>query len=304
MIMKMRKTIIHTIVARALTTILMTGVLTACGDEELSPDSILDNHAPQYADPFDTWLHDNYTVPYNIRLKYQMEDIESDYTYTLAPADYNKAVMVAHIFKYTWLEAYDEICGIDFTRRYVPKVMHLIGSAAYAQNGTIMMGSAEGGMKITLYAVNQLQLNHTFLDLYFHTIHHEFSHILHQTRDYPPDYGKISEGKYVSGDWYLETEQHALQSGFVSAYAMSEPREDIAELTAEYITHDAEYWQKLMTNAGPKGSAIIAMKLDILRSYMLTAWNIDIDQLRDIIQRRTDDVIGQRIDIQSTDVNR
>lgn len=269
--------------------------LTACQDDDLSSQSVMTDDGLQYHDPFDDWLYMNYTVPYNIRLKYHMEDIESEYEYTLAPADYDKAVKVAHIFKYTWLEAYDEICGVDFTRRYVPKVMHLVGSAAYARNGTIMMGQAEGGMKITLYAVNQLQLNHTFLDLYFHTIHHEFAHILHQTKDYPPDFEKISEGRYVSGDWYLETDQHALQTGFVSAYAMSEPREDIAELTAEYITHDADYWQKLMSNAGQQGAAIIGMKLDILRAYMLSAWNIDIDELRDIIQRRVDDVIEGKI---------
>jgi len=273
----------------------LTTALTACQGDELSSQSVMTDDGLQYHDPFDDWLYMNYTVPYNIRLKYHMEDIESEYEYTLAPADYDKAVKVAHIFKYTWLEAYDEICGVDFTRRYVPKVMHLVGSAAYARNGTIMMGQAEGGMKITLYAVNQLQLNHTFLDLYFHTIHHEFAHILHQTKDYPPDFEKISEGRYVSGDWYLETDQHALQTGFVSAYAMSEPREDIAELTAEYITHDADYWQRLMSNAGQQGAAIIGMKLDILRAYMLSAWNIDIDELRDIIQRRVDDVIEGKI---------
>ncbi len=288
------KRIAYNIAAGLLCCTLATA-LTGCQDDELSSQSVMTDDGLQYHDPFDDWLYMNYTVPYNIRLKYHMEDIESEYEYTLAPADYDKAVKVAHIFKYTWLEAYDEICGVDFTRRYVPKVMHLVGSAAYARNGTIMMGQAEGGMKITLYAVNQLQLNHTFLDLYFHTIHHEFAHILHQTKDYPPDFEKISEGRYVSGDWYLETDQHALQTGFVSAYAMSEPREDIAELTAEYITHDADYWQKLMSNAGQQGAAIIGMKLDILRAYMLSAWNIDIDELRDIIQRRVDDVIEGKI---------
>jgi len=288
------KRIAYNIAAGLLCCTLATA-LTACQGDELSSQSVMTDDGLQYHDPFDDWLYMNYTVPYNIRLKYHMEDIESEYEYTLAPADYDKAVKVAHIFKYTWLEAYDEICGVDFTRRYVPKVMHLVGSAAYARNGTIMMGQAEGGMKITLYAVNQLQLNHTFLDLYFHTIHHEFAHILHQTKDYPPDFEKISEGRYVSGDWYLETDQHALQTGFVSAYAMSEPREDIAELTAEYITHDADYWQKLMSNAGQQGAAIIGMKLDILRAYMLSAWNIDIDELRDIIQRRVDDVIEGKI---------
>ena len=261
--------------------------LAGCdNDGDLSAESVFDAEDQRYHDPFDDWIDLNYTAPYNIRLKYHMEDIESDYLYTLAPASYENSVKVAHIFKYAWLEAYDEVCGVDFTRTYVPKVMQLIGSPAYAQNGTVMMGQAEGGLKITLYAVNQLQLNHTFLDIYFHTIHHEFAHILHQTKSYDPDYEKLSEGKYISGDWYLYTDDYALRQGFVSAYSMSEPREDIAELTAEYVTHSADYWQQLMANAGSAGSAIIGMKLDIVRSYMLSAWNVDIDELRDVIQRR------------------
>lgn len=292
-----RQTALRWAIAAAVGT--MAFALSSCQNDELSPDSVMREGATRYDDPFDSWLYNNFTVPYNIRLKYHMEDIESDYTFTLAPADYEKSVKVAHIFKYAWLEAYDEICGIDFTRKYVPKVIHLIGSAAYAQNGTVQMGSAEGGMMITLYAVNQLQLNHTFLDIYFHTIHHEFAHILHQTKNYPMDFEKVSEGKYVSGDWYLETDENALRNGFVSAYAMSEPREDIAELTAEYVIHDAAYWQKLMQNAGERGAAIISMKLDIVRAYMQSAWNINMDELRDIIQRRVDDIVDGKIDISS-----
>ena len=30
------------------------------------------------------------------------------------------------------------------------------------------------------------------------------------------------EGLYVSGDWYLESDEDALASGFISPYAMSE----------------------------------------------------------------------------------
>ena len=274
--------------------------LAGCdNDGDLSAESVFDAEDQRYHDPFDDWIDLNYTAPYNIRLKYHMEDIESDYLYTLAPASYENSVKVAHIFKYAWLEAYDEVCGVDFTRTYVPKVMQLIGSPAYAQNGTVMMGQAEGGLKITLYAVNQLQLNHTFLDIYFHTIHHEFAHILHQTKSYDPDYEKLSEGKYISGDWYLYTDDYALRQGFVSAYSMSEPREDIAELTAEYVTHSADYWQQLMANAGSAGSAIIGMKLDIVRSYMLSAWNVDIDELRDVIQRRVNDIIAGKVNIET-----
>lgn len=279
--------------------LLLSGMFSACSKDELSKESVLVDRTEQYHDPFDDWIYKNLTVPYNIRLMYHMEDIESDYQYTLAPADYKNSIRVANIFKYTWLEAYDEICGVDFTRTYVPKVLHLIGSPAYAANGTYLMGTAEGGLKITLYAVNQLQINHIFLDLYYHVIHHEFSHILHQTKDYDPDYGKICEGKYVSGDWYLMSDDYALKNGFISAYAMSEPNEDIAEMTATYITNNAEDWEKIMKQAGDSGAAILSMKLEIIRSYMQNSWNIDLDQLRDVIQRRVDDVISGKIDIDS-----
>jgi hypothetical protein len=38
------------------------------------------------------------------------------------------------------------------------------------------------------------------------------------------------------------------------------------------------------------GSVIIQQKLQMIRSYMQTAWNIDIDKLRTVIQRRMDEI--------------
>lgn len=52
---------------------------------------------------------------------YRLQDIESDHNYSLAPAQYEKSVELAHIVKYAWLEAYDEVAGVDFTRKFVPK---------------------------------------------------------------------------------------------------------------------------------------------------------------------------------------
>ncbi len=56
-------------------------------------------------------------------------------------------------------------------------------------------------------------------------MHHEFAQSFTRQRD-DPDYDRISEGLYVSGDWYLESDE------IISPYAMSEPREDIAEVTS------------------------------------------------------------------------
>lgn len=98
---------------------------------------------------FDKWVISNYTNPYNILLKYRMEDKESDMTHVLVPATYEKSVVLAKIVKHVWLEAYDETTGNpNFLRHYVPKILHFIGSPAYEDNGTMVVGTAEGGMKI------------------------------------------------------------------------------------------------------------------------------------------------------------
>lgn len=274
--------------------------LSSCGEDDLNPKSIFEDQPASEQNDFDRWILANYTMPYNISLKYHMEDIESDHDYTLAPADFDKSVSLAHIVKYAWLEAYDEVAGIDFTRQYVPKVLHLIGSAAYEDNGTMVLGTAEGGLKVTLYLVNSLQISKAFLNqYYFKTMHHEFAHILHQTKNYDTDYDRISEGLYVSGDWYQQPDADALKKGFISPYAMSEPREDIAEVTSIYITNTAEYWENRMKSAGTSGAAIITQKLNIVKAYMKTAWNIDMDELRDVVQRRMDDVVDGAIDLNS-----
>ena len=52
-----------------------------------------------------------------------------------------------------------------------------------------------------------------------------------------------------------------------------------------------------MQQAGENGSALIAQKLDIVRDYMLSNFNIDIDDLRDIIQRRQDEVVSGKVNL-------
>jgi substrate import-associated zinc metallohydrolase lipoprotein len=271
---------------------------TACSDEKLDDESIFVNQQKANQNDFDKWIYKNYTLPYNIDLKYRMEDIESDYEYTLAPAQYEKSVELAHIVKYAWLEAYDEVAGINFTRKYVPKILHLIGSAAYESNGTMVLGTAEGGLKVTLYLVNNLKIDREFLNqYYFKTMHHEFSHILHQTKNYPPEFDLISEANYVSGDWYLQEDQAAHQLGFVTPYSMSEPREDIAEITSVYITKTPAEWAAIIADAGTTGAPIINQKLAIVKNYMLNSWGIDMDQLRNVVQRRIDNVVSGKIDL-------
>ena len=64
---------------------------------------------------FDSWLEANFVNPYNIAFKYRYEDIESDFDYYVVPADYNKAIKLAHLVKYLCVETYNEVAGVDFT---------------------------------------------------------------------------------------------------------------------------------------------------------------------------------------------
>ncbi|MBR1463914.1 MAG: putative zinc-binding metallopeptidase [Prevotella sp.] len=279
-------------------TILLAGALAACSNDDVSDDTIFVDEDESQMNAFDSWKYQNYTLPYNIKLMYKMEDIESDFTYTLAPADYSKSVKLAHIVKYAWLEAYDEVAGINFTRKYVPKILHFIGSPAYNQNGTMVLGTAEGGLKVTLYMVNNLKIDESYLNTYyFHTMHHEFSHILHQTKNYDPAFDLISEADYVGGDWYLYDAGAALQKGFVSQYARNEAREDIAEVTATYICKSPEAWEALLAGAGDEGAAIITRKLNIVKKYMSESWGIDMDRLRSSVQSRMRHIVNGDINL-------
>lgn len=269
------------------------GGATACSDDDLDSQSVFDNESP-YRSQFDNWLINNYVTPYNIDFKYRFEYKESDTDYNLAPAELNKSVAMAKLVKYLWIDAYVEVQNNDrnFICTYGPKMIHLIGSPAY-DNGKITLGTAEGGLKVTLYNINALNPFKTDIAMmnrwYFSTMHHEFSHILHQTIEFPQEFYEVSSGKYTGNGWVNISDQTALQMGFITAYGSTEVHEDFAELVANYITHDAVWWVQQLAIAG-EAATYINQKMEIVKNYMEEVWKIDLDLLRDIVQRRSEQV--------------
>ena len=275
----------------------MLASFSSCVEDKLSDESIFDTTSPNRSE-FDSWLLNNYIMPYNIEFKYRMEDIEASLQYYLTPAEKEKSIALAKIIKHVWLESYDEVGGKLFTKRFVPRVIHLIGSPAYENNGTMVLGTAEGGLKVTLYMVNQIDVDNINMDLlnyfYLKTMHHEFGHILHQTKNYDRGYQRISEGLYVGGNWYLISEVDALNMGFITPYSMNIPDDDFVELLSVYLTDTPYAWEYIMDLPNDiisrEGKAILNQKLTILKKYMQDAWNIDLDKLRTVVQRRTAEV--------------
>ena len=287
---------------------------TACVKDTLSENSVIRVSETKQND-FDKWLEANFLLPYNIDFKYRFEMNESDMNYFTIPADYEYSIVMAHLVKYLCVETYDEVAGLAFTRRYFPKMFFLTGEWEYRNNGTIILGTAEGGKKIFLAGVNLLEetltkgygdyagnptesLNHYFIK----TIHHEFTHILNQNVDYPVDFSMITGTSYVADSWSdAPFNVEYLQNGFITDYAQHSDGEDFAEMLSEYITHSQAWWSEQIAKAGDKGSLIEA-KLDIVRSYMQDSFGIDIDVLRATVLRRQEDVFAGRVDLHSIEI--
>lgn len=262
----------------------------SCSNDDPDGATIFPTTTP-VCDSLDQWLLKNYTYPYNVDFQYKWQKIETDMKYNLVPADSAKSAKLAIIVKYLWFDAYNEVAGQDFVKTNVPRVITLIGSAAYENSGTEVLGTAEGGYKVTLYLVNSLTDDmlkdyDKLTRFYFTTMHHEFTHILNQKKPYNTDFDLISESDYVSGDWYQVDNTTALKKGFVRNYAMVEGAEDFAETMAQYVTCSDEQWQDKLATAGTTGAAIINQKVEMIRTYMKDSWNLDIDELHKAVQHR------------------
>lgn len=276
---------------------------TACETDE--PDEsvsviTIDKYEPN---PFDLWLEENFVAPYNIAFKYRYEQIESDLNYYTVPANLEESIILAHLVKYTCCDLYDEVAGVEFTRSYFPKMFFLIGEWEYKNNGTIILGTAEGGKKILLSGVNYLK---TYMSrgadavnyYYLKTIHHEFTHILNQTVTIPNEYKFITGEDYVEDLWSESPYNEGyLTRGFISAYSQNSYTEDFAEMLSMYITNSPEQWEAWMTEAGDAASLIEA-KLGIVRSYMQSGFGINIDDLRSALMRRQNEIFTGKVDLE------
>jgi len=296
---------------------------TQCTDETLEPTIFetnvvdLDSTSDTYI--FDKYLYNNFLNPYNLRFNYKMQDVGADMNYNLVPASYLNSQKMAVLTKYLWFDVYSKVVSPSFLKKFGPRIIHLIGSPAYnPANGTMILGLAEGGIKISLFRVNSINTNDVDLlnELYFKTMHHEFAHILHQTISYPKDYNLISFKYYEPFSWQYRDERVTASLGFVSPYGSSQTREDFVEVIANYIVKSDTQWAKILEYASKgwvknpttkvvtenivngvnqdndlvNGKEVILQKLSICREWMAVAWGIDLDALRAEVQTRQNNI--------------
>lgn len=240
--------------------------LAGCAKDDFT-ESIFDTtetglDKTSYTYPLDAYLQDNFLNPYNVQFIYRMEDIGSDMQKDLVPTEYEKAKQLAVLCKYMWYDVYKELAGEKevFLKKYSPRIIHLVGSPSFNSDGTETLGYATNGTKITLQAVNRLDYNviegvRGLNYLFFHTMHHEFTHILDQTISHPQAFNVISTGLY-NNDWNSTPNEIAVGNGFVTNYASANSTEDWAETVSNYITMNQQDWDDMLKQASFRWESI------------------------------------------------
>lgn len=240
----------------ALIVYLTIGGFTSCKEEDMG-DTIFDTtekplDPESYTYELDYFLQENFLKPFNIKFQYRMADVSINMDYNLVPCEYDKAVDMAVLTKYFWLDVFSETCGDDFLKLYAPRIIHLIGSAAVnPTTGTEEKGLAESSTKLTLYKINKLDLNDTnsMYNDYFTTIYRVYAQILCQNKNYPVEFNEISLAQYDASSWIDKEDSVMLSAGLITPYASSGYSTDFAETMANYIMHSPEEWNALLNTA-------------------------------------------------------
>ncbi|PWK27842.1 substrate import-associated zinc metallohydrolase lipoprotein [Arcicella aurantiaca] len=262
---------------------LIMSILCACNStvEDLSPKVDGLGGDVYTKQPLDNWIEQTFTKPYNIEVKYRWDPYEVPLDKTLVPPLVAKVQPTMEAVKAIWIDPYEQEAGSDFIKKFCPKQYVLVGSANWNTNGTIVLGTAEGGRKVVLYVINDFdKKNVEGVKQMLHTIHHEFGHILHQNILYPLSFKQITPGSYTS-NWYNVSDSEALAAGYITPYSMNGPDEDFVEILSTMLVEGKTGFDALVNSSTTTaGKAAIRQKEQIVVDYLKKSYNIDFKSLQ------------------------
>jgi len=258
-------------------------------EEDLGESGLLPINVEKSA--LDEYLEDTFSDPYNMIIDYKWAGNEVNINKTLLPVQLEKVAPFCDLLHKLWIEPYELHVSGEFVKKYIPKQVVLVGSHNLNSDGTNTYGIAEAGRKITLFSINHVDIKSKKVVLAeFSTLHHEFAHILHQTKNYDPSYKIITPDGYTS-TWYDSSNKDARAKGFVTAYAMENPDEDFVEMIAHLIILTPSEWTDMLSEAGTDGAILIQLKEQKVAQYLSQKWNINIYELRDLVQQRLNEIL-------------
>ena len=268
-------------------------VLSACAKDEVLKESQLDlTNPPQSA--LDNWIATNYVDPYNIRVQYKWDQNLVDNSRYLFPPTQEKVQPVLEIVKKIWLDTYATIGGANFVKLIAPREIVLVGGRNLNSSGTITLGIAEGGQRITLFETDQLnKTNREEVKRFVHTIQHEYAHILNQYKPFDETSFALITPTGYTASWFNTTDAVALEQGYITAYAKSNILEDFAEMTSiMLINSKTEYATILAGITSTTARENIQKKEALVVKYFKDQYKIDFYKLRDEAEKNTTYVIN------------
>ncbi|MFV0247364.1 MAG: putative zinc-binding metallopeptidase [Tenacibaculum sp.] len=265
-------------------------LVVACKDEPALEESIFDTNPPELSE-LDIWLRSNYTIPYNIEVLYLWDDNEVEQGSFLFPPEESRVKPLMKAIKLVWIDPYTQLGGDDFIKKTAPRQIVLVGSYNVNSNGSVTLGTADSGLKITLFRINYLDLKDIKLvKRLLKTVQHEYCHILNQTKPFSPKFQTITPSKY-DGSWTNYSLKEALEDGFITQYARSSPSDDFAELTSTILTNSKEDYEAIISGiSGEDAKKAIRAKESIISEYFSSAWNIDLYQLQALSHKKLEEL--------------
>lgn len=231
----------------------------------------------------DKWIYDNYVIPLNIEVKYKWDDSELALDKKLVPPYQDRIEPFLQVVKSVWAEPYADLAIVPdpaFLKMLSPKQIVLVGSMSYNADGSVTLGTAEGGRKIVLYDVNNFDKKAKFRVIrMLYTMQHEFAHILHQNKMYTPEFKKITPNYTTTWMNYADNESN--DAGFITSYARSSSDEDFAEMIAAMLTKSKVEFDAFVNSIeSVEGQKSIRKKEAIIVTYYRERYGINIYSLQ------------------------
>jgi substrate import-associated zinc metallohydrolase lipoprotein len=246
----------------------------------------------------DIYIDTHFVQEYDMAIRYRFKDQYIDPGQRVAPPALEVVRPMLDFIEEFWIAPFLEVDGGDtFFRSHVPAELIFLGGLIFNSDGTVTLGTADAGARITFTNVNAIDVNdEDWVFLQLQTVYHEFAHIVHQKYSLPAAYETITPSGYTSaGSWFNLTNEEALIRGFVSPYSTSNPNEDFAEVVAFYL-FEKDFFVKFIdqeedcTTANCEnrnaGRLSINQKLSAIKSHYKKVTGVDLDDVRVAVQSR------------------
>jgi len=282
---------------RGIAVFILLMISNACYDQEELNVPVKTNPDVSNTE-LDQYISNNFIEKYDMAIRYRFVDRYVDPDERVTPPKLEVVRPMLDFIEEYWIDPYLEVeNGEDFFKLHVPAEVIFLGGLIYNEDGTVTLGTADAGARITFTDVNSIDPQDTvWRATQLQTVYHEFAHIVHQKYKLPPSFENISPLGYTSpGSWFTLTDEEAVDRGFVSPYATSSPNEDFAE-TVAFFLFDKNFHENFIEidsdcndpacEQDNEGKQMILEKLNAITEHYQKVTDVDLEALRTIIQSK------------------